>query len=140
MTVHANERPLFGCSVIASKRAIAVPNLALDLRYLEYAMLAAVHGIRVMRKRQSELVIFRNYRAKIGETNHQVKGYQRTEETECCECEELVFFLGRYHGPVSRLFRRLNAKREGPGSCKNEGKEKNERITHSASPLSVTGQ
>jgi DNA-binding transcriptional LysR family regulator len=44
MTVHANERPLLGCSVIASRREIAVPDLAFDLRYLKYAMLAAEHG------------------------------------------------------------------------------------------------
>ena len=44
MTVHANERPLLGCSVVASKREIAVPDLAFDLRYLKYAMLAAEHG------------------------------------------------------------------------------------------------
>jgi hypothetical protein len=44
MTVYANERPLLGCSVIASKGEIAVPDPAFDLRYLKYAMLAAEHA------------------------------------------------------------------------------------------------
>jgi hypothetical protein len=42
----------------------------------------------------SELIIFPNYRAKIGEPNHQAKRRQQTEKREYHDREELVFFLG----------------------------------------------
>lgn len=60
----------------------------------------------------------------MGETDHQVEGYQQAEETECYKREELALLLGRYYWVVSEPVRRLNTKREGSSSGQNERKEK----------------
>jgi hypothetical protein len=72
----------------------------------------------------SELISFRNDRAKIGEPNHQIERDQQAGQTEYCDDEDLTLRVSQYGWPRSSLAWRLNAKRKGSRRGENDGKKK----------------